>query len=82
MAIELAPVRVNTVSPGWVETPMWEHIAPDETKREEIFNTMRAKIPARRLGKPEDIAQAIETVITNGFISGSTLYVDGGQRLV
>jgi NAD(P)-dependent dehydrogenase (short-subunit alcohol dehydrogenase family) len=43
---------------------------------------MCAKIPARRIGQPEDIAQAIESVIANGFMSGSTVYVDGGQRLV
>jgi len=82
MAIELAPIRVNTVSPGWVETPIWEQVMPDKAKREELFNAMRAKIPSRRLGKPQDIAQAIHLVITNGFISGSTMYVDGGQRLV
>jgi NAD(P)-dependent dehydrogenase (short-subunit alcohol dehydrogenase family) len=82
MAIELAPIRVNAVSPGWTETPIWENIMPDETKREAILDAMRAKIPARRLGKPEDIAQAIELIIMNGFISGSTMDVDGGQRLV
>ncbi len=82
MAIELAPIRVNTVSPGWVETPLWQHIIPDEVKREEAFAAMRAKIPARRIGQPEDIAKAIESVVTNGFMSGSTVYVDGGQRLI
>lgn len=82
LAIELAPIRVNTVSPGWVETPIWQQVIPDRTKREETFAAMRAKIPARRLGQPEDIAQAIESVVTNGFMSGSTVYVDGGQRLV
>jgi NAD(P)-dependent dehydrogenase (short-subunit alcohol dehydrogenase family) len=82
MAIELAPIRVNTVSPGWVETPIWQQVMPDEAKREETFAVMRAKIPARRIGQSEDIAQAIESVIANGFMSGSTVYVDGGQRLV
>jgi NAD(P)-dependent dehydrogenase (short-subunit alcohol dehydrogenase family) len=82
MAIELAPIRVNTVSPGWVETPIWQKVMPDEAKREEAFSAMCAKIPARRIGQPEDIAQAIESVIANGFMSGSTVYVDGGQRLV
>lgn len=82
MAIELAPIRVNSVSPGWVETPIWQQVVPDETKREQTFTAMRAKIPARRLGQPEDIAKAIESVATNGFMSGSTVYIDGGQRLV
>ena len=82
LALELAPIRVNTVSPGWVETPIWEEIMPDTAQREARFQAMREKIPARRIGQPDDIAHAIETVIHNGFMSGSTLYVDGGQRLV
>lgn len=82
MALELAPIRVNTVSPGWVETPIWEQVMPDEAKRKQTFAAMQAKIPARRIGQPEDVALAIESVIANGFMSGSTLYVDGGQRLV
>lgn len=82
LALELAPIRVNTVSPGWVETPIWEEVMPDAARREAVFQAMREKIPVRRIGRPDDVAQAIEAVINNGFMSGSNLYVDGGQRLV
>jgi NAD(P)-dependent dehydrogenase (short-subunit alcohol dehydrogenase family) len=81
LAIELAPIRVNAVSPGWIDTPLWKNIMSDERKAE-AFSAMSAKIPARRIGTPQDVAEAIETSMTNGFMSGSVLYVDGGQRLV
>ena len=41
-----------------------------------------AKLPARRVGQPEDLAQAIVSVMTNGYITGTVLHVDGGHRLV
>jgi len=81
LAVELAPIRVNAVSPGWTDTPIWQAIMPADRKAE-AFSAMSAKIPARRVGRPEDIAQAIAATTTNGFLSGSVLYADGGQRLV
>jgi NAD(P)-dependent dehydrogenase (short-subunit alcohol dehydrogenase family) len=81
LAIELAPIRVNTVSPGWIDTPLWDQIRPDLAQREAMFADMRAKIPSRRIGRPEDVAHAIAATIGNGFMNASTLYVDGGQRL-
>lgn len=81
LALELAPIRVNAVSPGWVDTPFWKRVASDE-RRESLFAAMREKIPARRIATVEDVAQMIEVAMTNRGISGTTLYVDGGQRLV
>lgn len=81
LAIALAPIRVNTVSPGWVDTPMWQGIT-DAAGKQAAFEAMTAKIPVRRIGTPDDVAAAIVAVLSNGFISGSTSYVDGGQRLV
>lgn len=81
LALELAPIRVNAVSPGWVETPFWDQVATAE-KRERLFAAMRERIPARRLVTVDDVAQSLELVMTNRGISGATLYVDGGQRLV
>lgn len=81
LAIALAPIRVNTVSPGWVDTPLWQGITDAAGKRA-AFDAMTAKIPVRRIGTPEDIAEAIVAVLGNGFVSGSTFFVDGGQRLV
>ena len=79
-AIELAPVRVNAVSPGVVVTPSWNGMPPAE--RAAFFKDLGAKLPARRVGQPEDLAQAIVAVMTNGYITGTVLHVDGGHRLV
>lgn len=81
LAIEFAPIRVNTVSPGWVDTPLWDQIRPDSAQRDAMFAEMCQKIPSRRIGRPEDVAQAIAAAISNGFMNASTLYVDGGQRI-
>lgn len=72
LAIELAPVRVNVVSPGWVDTPIWDQLGMDK---------QAARLPARRVGTPDDIAQAFLAVMRNGFITGVVLHVDGGHRL-
>ncbi len=79
LAIELAPVRVNTVSPGIVDTPLYAGMAPD--KREVMFKEAAASIPAKRIAKPEEIAQTVLYLMTNGYTTGSTLYVDGGATL-
>ncbi|WP_067635659.1 SDR family oxidoreductase [Actinomadura latina] len=78
LAIELAPVRVNVISPGWVDTPIWEQLAMD---KHAAFTDLAARLPARRIGTPQDIAQAFTSVMNNGFITGTVLHVDGGHRL-
>lgn len=80
LAVELAPIRVNAVSPGWVDTPIWEFVAGD--KKDETLAAMAKRLPAGRVGRPEDIADAIRFLIGNGFTTGTTLHVEGGHRLV
>jgi len=80
LALELAPVRVNTVSPGWIDTPMWDAIAG--AGKAELFAKNAARLPAARIGRPDEIAQAVVFLMTNGFTTGETLTVDGGRRLV
>jgi NAD(P)-dependent dehydrogenase (short-subunit alcohol dehydrogenase family) len=80
LAVELAPVRVNVVSPGWVDTPIWETIAGD--KKAERLGAMAARLPVGRIGQPIDIAKAFVALMHNGFVTGTLLHVDGGQRLV
>ena len=79
LAIELAPVRVNVISPGWVDTPIWGRLGMD---RKTAFADLAERLPARRIGDPGDIAQAFMSVIHNGFITGTVLHVDGGHRLI
>lgn len=80
LAVELAPIRVNAVSPGWVDTPIWEFVAGD--RKAETLAAMAERLPAGRVGLPEDIADAIRFLIGNGFTTGETLHVEGGHRLV
>ncbi len=79
LAMELAPIRVNTVSPGIVDTPLYAGMAPD--RREAMFKEAAASIPAKRIAKPEEIAQTVLYLMSNGYTTGSTLYVDGGATL-
>jgi NAD(P)-dependent dehydrogenase (short-subunit alcohol dehydrogenase family) len=79
LASELAPRRVNAVSPGVIETGWWDEL-PEEAK-EEAFTTFARRALVRRNGRPEDVAQAIVALVENGFITGVVLPCDGGLRL-
>lgn len=76
LALELAPIRVNAVSPGLIETPIWDGLPPD--KRKALFESTAAKLPVRRIGQPHDIANAVLFLMTTSFATGSTVRVDGG----
>lgn len=79
LAVELAPRRVNTVSPGMTATEAYAGMP--EAARDGMFAATAAKLPAGRIGAPEDIAQAILLPAANPFITGATLDVDGGAHL-
>jgi NAD(P)-dependent dehydrogenase (short-subunit alcohol dehydrogenase family) len=80
LAVELAPIRVNAVSPGWIDTTIWALVAGD--RKAEMLAAMAERLPVGRVGQPEDIADAIFFLIGNGFTTGTTLHVEGGHRLV
>jgi len=79
LAVELAPVRVNAVSPGIISTPTWD--AMDTSDREAMFARLAAALPAARVGTADDVAEAIWLLLTNGFVTGAVIPVDGGHRL-
>lgn len=79
LALELAPVRVNAVSPGLIETPLWSGLAED--KRAAMFARAAERLPARRVGQPDDIARAVLFLATTPFATGSTVRVDGGGAI-
>lgn len=79
LASELRPLRVNAVAPGVVETPWWDRVP--EAQRRVLFDQMAAAVPAGRVGRPEDIAEAILLLINNTFITGSVIDCDGGWKL-
>ena len=79
LALELAPVRVNAVSPGLIATPLWSGMADD--KRAAMFAGAAQLLPARRVGQPEDIANAVMFLLTTPFAAGSMVRVDGGHAI-
>lgn len=79
LATELAPRRVNAVSPGVIETGWWDEVPEDA--RQEAFKTFAQRALVRRNGQPEDVAHAIVALVENGFITGAVLPCDGGLRL-
>jgi NAD(P)-dependent dehydrogenase (short-subunit alcohol dehydrogenase family) len=80
LAVEFAPVRVNAVSPGVVETPLWSGM--DEATRKATFERIAASLPAGRIGEATDVAQAVLMLMTNPFAAGSIIYLEGGGLLV
>jgi NAD(P)-dependent dehydrogenase (short-subunit alcohol dehydrogenase family) len=80
LALDLAPVRVNTIRPGFVETEFWNFL-PEEG-REEIRAKVAASFPVRRIGEPADIGHAAVFLMTNPYVTGTVLEVSGGEPLV
>jgi NAD(P)-dependent dehydrogenase (short-subunit alcohol dehydrogenase family) len=76
LALEYAPVRVNTVSPGLIATPLWDGMG--EEAREAMYARAASRLPVGRVGMPEDVAKFVLQVATNGFATGATFYLDGG----
>jgi NAD(P)-dependent dehydrogenase (short-subunit alcohol dehydrogenase family) len=79
LARELAPRRVNAVSPGVIETGWWD-VLP-ETDRRAAFSQFAEQTPVGRTGTAEDVAHAITALVENDYITGVVLPCDGGLRL-
>ena len=79
LALELAPIRVNGISPGVIDTGAWD--AFGEQGKADYFADISARNPARRIGTPDDIAQGVIFALTSTFLTGQTLHIDGGEPL-
>jgi NAD(P)-dependent dehydrogenase (short-subunit alcohol dehydrogenase family) len=79
LALELAPIRVNGISPGVIDTGAWD--AFGEQGKADYFADVSARNPARRIGTPDDIAQGVIFALTSTFLTGQTLHIDGGEPL-
>jgi len=79
LALELAPVRVNCVSPGIIDTPI--RAAMPEAARLDMLAKTAASLPVGRVGTGEDIARQILAFMTIGFATGSIVYLDGGALI-
>lgn len=80
LALELAPIRVNTIRPGFIDTEFWNAL-PDE-EIEAIRARVRTTFPARRVGTIADIGHAAVFLMTNPYVTGTVLEVSGGELLV
>jgi NAD(P)-dependent dehydrogenase (short-subunit alcohol dehydrogenase family) len=80
LALELAPVRVNCVSPGIIDTPI--RAAMPEAARLDMLAKTADALPVGRVGVGEDIARQILALMTIGFATGSIVYIDGGALMV
>jgi len=80
LALELAPIRVNTIAAGFVDTPLSAELLGDQldARREEL----RTTLPIRRVVGPEDVAALAVHLMTNTALTGATYDIDGGQQLV
>jgi NAD(P)-dependent dehydrogenase (short-subunit alcohol dehydrogenase family) len=80
LAIELGPLRVNTIRPGYTDSEMWSFLDPEA--REALRRRVSAAMPVRRIGTVDDIAHAAIFLMTSPQVTGSILEVTGGETLV
>jgi len=80
LALELAPVRVNLIAAGFVDTPLSASLLGDELENRR--NQLRATLPIRRVVEPADVAALAVHIMANTALTGATYDVDGGQQLV
>ena len=80
LALELAPVRVNLIAAGFVDTPLSASLLGDELEKRR--NQLRATLPIRRVVGPADVAALAVHIMTNTALTGATYDIDGGQQLV
>lgn len=80
LSVDLAPIRVNVVSPGIVDTPIYAGMSDDQ--RQELFNGIAQQLPVGRIAKAEDIAETYVYLAKNGFTTGTVVLIDGGAHLI
>jgi NAD(P)-dependent dehydrogenase (short-subunit alcohol dehydrogenase family) len=80
LALEVAPTRVNVVSPGWVETPMWDELVGPA--KQQMWSEMGRRLPAGRIAKPADVAKAYIFLLGSELTTGIVLDIDGGNALI
>ena len=80
LAVEIAPIRINLIAPGFVDTPLSASLLGDDldARREEL----RSTLPIGRVVGPEDVAALATHLMSNTALTGATYDIDGGQQFV
>ena len=78
LAVELAPIRVNVVSPGTISTAMFDHFGDE--KEERLSSATQGHL-IKRAGVPDEVAEGLIFVMNNRFVTGTTVEIDGGRIL-
>lgn len=80
LALELKPIRVNVISPGFIDTPLYDAFGPEG--RAELLAQAAEILPVGRIGRPGEVGEAITFLLGNGYMNGEVLHIDGGGRFV
>lgn len=80
LPVEIAPVRINAVSPGWIDTPLV--LSALGAHYDAVISAAAAELPGKRIGRADEVAQAVVMLMTNEFINGEVLHIDGGGRYI
>jgi NAD(P)-dependent dehydrogenase (short-subunit alcohol dehydrogenase family) len=78
LALDLAPIRVNAVAPGWIDTPRLDRSFGAEKANR--IEAIARQLPGKRIGGAHEVAAAVLLLMTNPYINGEVLHVDGGGR--
>jgi NAD(P)-dependent dehydrogenase (short-subunit alcohol dehydrogenase family) len=79
LAVELAPLRVNIVAPGFVKSPLWSGM--DAAEREALYATQADHLPLKHVGEPHEIAESYLYLMRQTYGTGQVIVVDGGGAL-
>lgn len=82
LALDLKPIRVNLVSPGAVETELWDQMSGDEKAKQTMFEAVAKTVPTGRLAKPEDVAEAYLFLMKDPSVTGTVVDSNSGSLLV
>lgn len=80
LALELAPIRFNAVSPGWTDTPMWDTVLGEN--KQAVLDGVAQTLPVGRIARPDEVAEAVVFLMRNESVTGEIIHIDGGGRLV
>lgn len=80
LALELKPIRVNVVAPGFIDTPLFDGLGAES--RMGLMKQVAAGLPGGRVGQAMEVAEAIMLLLGNSYLNGEVLHVDGGGRLI